>query len=58
MGTVAAVQGRGDGDLAAARAPAQDAFKRVSDEFNRFGSHSGSQKSIEHSRISTPLNVS
>lgn len=40
MGTVAAVQGRGDGDLAAARATAQDAFKRVSDEFNRFDPNS------------------
>ena len=40
MGTVAAVQGRGDGDLAVARATAQNAFKRVSDEFNRFDPNS------------------
>lgn len=40
MGTVAAVQGRGDGDLAAARKAAQDAFTRVSDEFNRFDTNS------------------
>ena len=40
MGTVAAVQGRGDVSLAGARQTAQEAFRRVEAEFSRFDPNS------------------